>query len=225
MDQQIRNADNRIIFIFTDLNIDGRSVLFDHNAMKRHLTGYPLIIFDSAIIVSIRIRKSSFFIKGVLLQIQSGRINMGTNDVHAVFERLITNNEHQDRFPHLVDIDPVSGLQRLSGCNCFFQRHISVLFSFFDDIGNIFPYLISVVVLRLALAIPGTIASETTLAYLGLISVETPSLGILLRNARSLFMRYPYMLVFPAVIVSLITITFYLVGNAFSDACDPRNHM
>ena len=90
---------------------------------------------------------------------------------------------------------------------------------------NIFPYLISVVVLRLALAIPGTIASETTLAYLGLISVETPSLGILLRNARSLFMRYPYMLVFPAVIVSLITITFYLVGNAFSDACDPRNHM
>ena len=90
---------------------------------------------------------------------------------------------------------------------------------------NIFPYLISVVVLRLALAIPGTIAYETTLAYLGLISVETPSLGILLRNARSLFMQYPYMLVFPAVIVSLITITFYLVGNAFSDACDPRNHM
>lgn len=89
---------------------------------------------------------------------------------------------------------------------------------------NIFPYLISVVVLRLALAIPGTIAYETTLAYLGLISVETPSLGILLRNARSLFMSYPYILIFPAAIVSIITITFYLVGNAFSDACDPRNH-
>lgn len=90
---------------------------------------------------------------------------------------------------------------------------------------NIFPYLISVVVLRLALAIPGTIAYETTLAYLGLISVETPSLGILLRNARTMFMQYPYMLIYPAAIVSVITITFYLVGNAFSDACDPRNHM
>ncbi len=90
---------------------------------------------------------------------------------------------------------------------------------------NIFPYLISVVVLRLALAIPGTIAYETTLAYLGLINVDTPSLGILLRNARSLFMQYPYMLIFPALIVSIITVTFYLVGNAFSDACDPRNHM
>ena len=89
---------------------------------------------------------------------------------------------------------------------------------------NIFPYLVSVIVLRLALSIPGIIAYETTLSYLGLLDISTPSLGILLRNARSYFMDYPYMLVFPAAIVSLITITFYLVGNAFSDACDPRNH-
>ena len=89
---------------------------------------------------------------------------------------------------------------------------------------NIFPYLISVIVLRLTLAIPGTIAYETTLSYLGLISEEY-SLGILLKNSRDYFLRFPHMLVFPAVIVSIITITFYLVGNAFSDACDPRNHV
>lgn len=92
-------------------------------------------------------------------------------------------------------------------------------------IKNIFPYLISVIVLRLALAIPSTIAYETTLTYLGLMNVELPSLGILLRNARSYFLDYPYVLIFPAAIVSIITITFYLVGNAFSDACDPRNHV
>ena len=90
---------------------------------------------------------------------------------------------------------------------------------------NILPYLISVIVLRLALAIPGTIAYETTLTYLGLMDISTPSLGILLRNARSYFLDYPYLLIFPAAIVSVITITFYLVGNAFSDACDPRNHV
>ena len=90
---------------------------------------------------------------------------------------------------------------------------------------NIFPYLVSVIILRLALAIPGTIAYETTLTYLGLMDISTPSLGILLRNARSYFLDYPYLLIFPAAIVSLITITFYLVGNAFSDACDPRNHV
>lgn len=91
---------------------------------------------------------------------------------------------------------------------------------------NIFPYLISVVILRLALSIPNTIALESTLSYLGLgLDVNTPSLGILLRNARNYFQNYPYLLVFPAGIVSIITITFYLVGNAFSDAADPRNHV
>ncbi|GHU77209.1 peptide ABC transporter permease [Clostridia bacterium] len=90
---------------------------------------------------------------------------------------------------------------------------------------NILPYLISVVILRLALAIPATIAYETTLAYLGLMDISTPSLGILLRNARSFFLDYPYLLIIPAAIVSVITVTFYLVGNALSDACDPRNHV
>lgn len=91
---------------------------------------------------------------------------------------------------------------------------------------NIFPYLISIIILRLALSIPQTIALESTLSYLGLgLDINTPSLGILLRNARLYFLEKPYLLVFPAVIVSLITITFYLVGNAFSDAADPRNHV
>ena len=90
---------------------------------------------------------------------------------------------------------------------------------------NIFPYLVSVIILRVALSIPGTIGYETTLTYLGLMDISLPTLGILLRNARSYFLDYPYLLVFPAAIVSIITVTFYLVGNAFSDACDPRNHV
>ena len=55
--------------------------------------------------------------------------------------------------------------------------------------------------------------------------VSMPSLGILLRNSRNYFLDYPYILIFPAIIVSIITVTFYLVDNAFSDACDPRNHV
>lgn len=91
---------------------------------------------------------------------------------------------------------------------------------------NILPYLISIIILRLALSIPSTIALESTLSYLGLgLGIDTPSLGILLRNARNYFLEHPYLLIFPAVIVSLITVTFYLVGNAFSDAADPRNHV
>lgn len=91
---------------------------------------------------------------------------------------------------------------------------------------NILPYLVSVIILRLAVSIPQTIALESTLSYLGLgLGVETPSLGILLRNSRAYFLDYPYLLVFPAAIVSIITVSFYLVGNAFSDAADPKNHV
>ncbi len=90
---------------------------------------------------------------------------------------------------------------------------------------NIFPYLVSVIILRMALAIPGTIAYETTLTYLGLMDIMKPSLGMLLTEARTQVMNYPHLMIYPAVIVSIITITFYLVGNAFSDACDPRNHV
>lgn len=91
---------------------------------------------------------------------------------------------------------------------------------------NILPQLISVIILRLALSIPRTIATESMLSYLGLgLDINTPSLGILLRNARTFFLDYPYLLVFPAVIVSIISVAFYLLGNAFSDASDPRNHV
>ena len=93
-------------------------------------------------------------------------------------------------------------------------------------IRNILPQLVSAIILRLAISIPGTIAMESTLSYLGLgLDFNTPSLGILLRNARIDFLNRPYLLFFPAVIVSIVTFTFYIVGNAFSDAADPKNHV
>lgn len=91
---------------------------------------------------------------------------------------------------------------------------------------NILPYLVSVIFLRFALSIPYTISAETTLSYLGLgLGADCVSLGVLLRNARTAVMQYPHLLVFPACLVSIVTVTFYLLGNAFSDACDPKNHV
>ena len=34
-----------------------------------------------------------------------------------------------------------------------------------------------------------------------------------------------YQLLYPTIILSFVTIAFYLIGNAFSDAADPKNHM
>ena len=93
---------------------------------------------------------------------------------------------------------------------------------------NLLPYLVSVIMLRFALSIPETIGYEVFLTYIGLgLPVSTPSLGNLINEGRKLMMNpsLRYQLIFPALIISLITISFYVMGNVFSDAADPRNHV
>lgn len=93
---------------------------------------------------------------------------------------------------------------------------------------NLLPYLVSVIMLRIALAIPIAIGSEVFLTYIGLgLPVDTPSLGNLINEGRLVMMSpsLRYQLFFPAIVVSIITISFYVIGNAFGDAADPRNHI
>jgi oligopeptide transport system permease protein len=93
---------------------------------------------------------------------------------------------------------------------------------------NLLPYLVSVIMLQLALAIPYAIGSEVFLTYIGLgLPLDTPSLGNLINEGRAIMMSpsLRYQLVFPAVVLSIITISFYVIGNAFADASDPRNHV
>lgn len=95
-------------------------------------------------------------------------------------------------------------------------------------IKNLIPYLVSVILLRFALSIPGAIGYEVFLTYIGLgLPLNMPSLGNLINEGRQLMMSpsLRYQLVFPAAVLSLITISFYIMGNAFSDAADPRNHV
>ncbi len=93
---------------------------------------------------------------------------------------------------------------------------------------NLLPYLVSVVMLRMALTIPAAISSEVFITYIGLgLSVETPSLGNLINDGRQVMMQASlrYQLIYPTIILSFVTISFYLIGNAFSDAADPKNHV
>ncbi|SHI47219.1 ABC transporter permease [Lutispora thermophila] len=93
---------------------------------------------------------------------------------------------------------------------------------------NLLPYLVSVIMLRIALAIPAAIGYEVFLTYIGLgLPVSIPSLGNLINEGRALMMvpSLRYQLIFPAIVLSMITISFYVMGNAFADAADPRNHV
>ena len=93
---------------------------------------------------------------------------------------------------------------------------------------NLIPQLVSVVSLQTVLAIPGAMGDEVFLTYIGLgLPVSIPSLGNLVNDGRVLMMSEPlrYQLLFPAAVIAFITIAFYVIGNAFADASDPKNHV
>ncbi len=93
---------------------------------------------------------------------------------------------------------------------------------------NLLPYLVSVIMLQTALAIPMVISDEVFLTYCGLgMPKSVASLGGLVDDGRKLMMSpsLRYQLIFPALVVTFITVAFYLIGNSFADASDPRNHV
>jgi len=93
---------------------------------------------------------------------------------------------------------------------------------------NLLPYLVSVIMLRMALTIPAAIGNEVFITYIGLgLPVNIPSLGNLINEGRALITSpaLRYQLVYPTIILSFVTISFYIIGNAFSDAADPKNHI
>jgi len=93
---------------------------------------------------------------------------------------------------------------------------------------NLLPYLVSVIMLRMALAIPAAIGNEVFLSYIGMgLPLDVPSLGNLVNEGRALVMNpsQRYQLFFPAVVISVVTISFYVIGNVFADSADPRNHV
>ena len=93
---------------------------------------------------------------------------------------------------------------------------------------NLLPYLVSIIMLRMALAIPAAIGNEVFITYIGLgLPVDTPSLGNLINTGRTVMTTHgmEYQLLFPTAVLSIITISFYIIGNAFADAADPKNHV
>lgn len=91
---------------------------------------------------------------------------------------------------------------------------------------NLLPYLVSVIVTVVARMIPGVITAEVGLTYFGLgFNVgEEVTLGSVMQLGYQSFMNFPHVLFFPALIASLLSLSFFLLGLNLADATDPKNH-
>jgi len=89
---------------------------------------------------------------------------------------------------------------------------------------HIFPNSLGTIITSAALVIPSTITSESMLSFLGIVKLgtaETTSLGTLLADASTIWTNYPHLMLFPALVLSLLMICFNLFGNGLRDAFNP----
>lgn len=89
---------------------------------------------------------------------------------------------------------------------------------------HIFPNTLGTIITSSALVIPSVIFSESMLSFLGIVKLggsSMTSLGTLLSDASKIWTLYPHLMIFPAVIISLLMICFNLFGNGLRDAFNP----
>jgi oligopeptide transport system permease protein len=71
--------------------------------------------------------------------------------------------------------------------------------------------------------VPTAVFFEVFLSVIGLgIQPPNASLGALFRDGAHQMRYYPYLLIFPAAVLVLITINFRLLGDGLRDALDPK---
>ena len=94
--------------------------------------------------------------------------------------------------------------------------------SFTIIVRHLVPNLGSVLVINTVLGVIGAVNSETSLSFLGLgIKAPDTSLGTLLNAGQSVVQTSPWVLIFPSVVLIVLTFSVQLIGDGLRDAIDP----
>ena len=87
---------------------------------------------------------------------------------------------------------------------------------------HIFPSAVGTIITRVILYIPGVIFTESTFSFLGIINYgDIISVGRLMSNGQLVMKSSFYQLLFPAIFISLLMLSFNLFGNGLRDAFNP----
>lgn len=88
---------------------------------------------------------------------------------------------------------------------------------------HIIPNILGPVIVYTTLTLPRVMLLEAFLSFLGL-GIQPPmsSWGILIRNGAEVMEPYPWLLVFPGLVLSTTLFALNMVGDGLRDALDPR---
>lgn len=88
---------------------------------------------------------------------------------------------------------------------------------------HLIPNVVAIAIINLMFTIPNAIFFEAFLSFIGLgIRVPEASLGSLIEDGYKQLQYNPYLLWYPAAVLSLLMISFNLLADGLRDAFDPR---
>ena len=88
---------------------------------------------------------------------------------------------------------------------------------------HLLPNCVGQLVVATCLQIPSAIFLESFLSFLGLgVSAPMASLGSLCSDALDTITLYPYRLLLPAILLTILVLSLNLIGDGLRDALDPR---
>ena len=88
---------------------------------------------------------------------------------------------------------------------------------------HLLPNVFYIVIITLMYTVPTAVFFEAVLSFIGLgIQPPNASLGALINDGADQMRLTPHLLIFPAIVLSLLTVGFRLLGDGLRDALDPR---
>jgi peptide/nickel transport system permease protein len=90
---------------------------------------------------------------------------------------------------------------------------------------HIFPNLISIVIITMALDIGALILLESALSFLGFgINPPIPTWGNMLSESQAFFRKAPHLVFAPGILITITVLCLYVIGDGLRDAFDPTTN-
>ena len=88
---------------------------------------------------------------------------------------------------------------------------------------HLLPNSLGPVIVAVTFNIPRAIFTEAALAYIGIgVKPPTPSWGAMIRDGNNVIFAAPHLVVFPAIAIAILMLSFTFLGDGLRDALDPR---
>jgi len=90
-------------------------------------------------------------------------------------------------------------------------------------LNHLLPNSIGPIIVSATLSIPGAIAGEAFMSFIGLgVSPPMPSWGILANDGLNTIRTSPYQILLPSIAIGLTMFAFNFLGDGLRDALDPK---